>query len=189
MQRVEAFSDGVIAIIITIMVLELRAPAEASLAALRKLLPVLGAYALSFVLVAIMWSNHHILLRLSSRPRPRVVWANHILLFWMSLVPFATAFLGGHPRHPLAVASYGAVLTMCSCGFVWLRWEVSREHRHDPHKGPLHRGQHRKNLLAVLLYASSVPLASSSVAASYCIFLLIPAMYLVPQGDAGLERG
>jgi len=116
--RVEAFSDGVIAIIITIMVLELRAPAGAHLDELRPLLPAFAGYVLSFIYVGIYWSNHHHMLHLVRRVDGRVLWANLYLLFWLSTVPFVTAWMGEHPLATAPAALYGFVLLMCALAYI-----------------------------------------------------------------------
>ncbi len=119
--RLEAFSDGVIAIIVTIMVLELRAPSQPTLAALWKVAPVFISYGLSFLVVAIMWVNHHHLIHAVRGVTARLLWTNIYLLFWMSLVPFVTDYLGKNYREPLAVALYGLDLVLCSSAFYLLR--------------------------------------------------------------------
>lgn len=126
--RIEAFSDGVIAIILTVMVLELKVPASASTAALRAVAPSLMSYALSFVIVAIMWVNHHHLMHLAKHATAGLLWANNNLLFWMSLIPFVTAYMGQTHGAPLAVATYGAVLTLAAGGFTLLRYVVTLGH-------------------------------------------------------------
>jgi uncharacterized membrane protein len=179
--RLEAFSDGVIAIIITIMVLELRAPAEPTLPALVKVLPTFIVYALSFLLAAIMWINHHHLIHAVHRVTAGLMWSNMNLLFWMSLVPFVTEFLGKNYRAPLAVALYGLDLALCSTGFYFLRGELIRQSRHDPAMVEYHEGIQRKNGWSWALYVLSVPLAYVSVYASFAIFVIIPALYFLPE--------
>src|ERR1700745_1744968 len=115
--RLEAFSDGVIAIIVTIMVLQLTHPAEPTLTSLLKQAPIFLSYALSFLVVAIMWVNHHHLIHAVREVTARLLWSNLNLLFWMSLIPFVTDFLGKNPRVPLAVALYGLDLSLCACAF------------------------------------------------------------------------
>ncbi len=119
--RLEAFSDGVIAIIVTIMVLELRAPSRPTLAELLKVAPVFISYGLSFLVVAIMWVNHHHLIHAVHEVTARLLWSNLNLLFWMSLVPFVTDYLGKNYREPLAVALYALDLWLCSIAFCLLR--------------------------------------------------------------------
>src|SRR6202142_2733636 len=129
--RLEAFSDGVIAIIITIMVLELRAPAQPTLAALFKVSPIFISYTLSFLVAAIMWVNHHHLIHAVHSVTARLLWSNLYLLFWMSLIPFVTDYAGKNYREPMAVALYGLDLTLCSTGFFFLRSELIHQSRHD----------------------------------------------------------
>src|SRR5262245_49332733 len=119
--RLEAFSDGVIAIIITIMVLELKVPHDHSLAGLLAVWPVFSSYVLSFVVVAIYWVNHHHLIHLVKRVNAAVMWSNMNLLLWLSLMPFVTAFLGESHGTPLAVALYGALSALCGISYYVLR--------------------------------------------------------------------
>jgi uncharacterized membrane protein len=179
--RAEAFSDGVIAIIITIMVLELQVPREANFAALVKLSPVLLSYALSFVVVAIMWVNHHYLLHLAKRADARLLWANNILLFWMSLIPFVTRYIGLNPSSPFAVALYGAVLTLSAMAFTWLRHAVNQHHLDNIELSAYNRTMLRKSAFSTALYAVSVPLAYNSVYVAYGIFVVIPILYFLPE--------
>ena len=179
--RLEAFSDGVIAIIITIMVLELRAPAEPTGADLLKITPEFLTYALSFLVVAIIWVNHHPLIHAARVPTSRLLWSNLYLLFWMSFVPFVTEFLGRDYRAPLAVALYGLDLFLCTAGFYFLRVELIRQSRDDMALVKYHKGIQRKNAFAAVLYLISVPLAFATIYASFCIFLLLPAMYFLPE--------
>ena len=179
--RLEAFSDGVIAIIITIMVLELKAPHDTSLHELIKLSPVFLSYMLSFLAVAIMWVNHHHLLHTAMKVDGSLLWANNNLLFWMSLIPFVTAFLGENPKAPLAVAIYGVVLTAAATSFTLLRYVVSQHHLDDEDMSAHNRRIQRKNALSNLLYASSIPLAFLSIYLSFFIFVFIPVLYFMPE--------
>jgi uncharacterized membrane protein len=179
--RLEAFSDGVIAIIITIMVLELKAPHDTSLHELIKLSPVFLSYMLSFLVVAIMWVNHHHLLHTAMKVDGSLLWANNNLLFWMSLIPFVTAFLGENPKAPLAVAIYGVVLTAAATSFTLLRYVVSQHHLDDVDMSAHNRRIQRKNALSNLLYASSIPLAFLSIYLSFFIFVFIPVLYFMPE--------
>src|ERR1700719_4720417 len=146
--RLEAFSDGVIAIIITIMVLELRAPAQPTLAAVIKVAPVFVSYALSFLVAAIMWINHHHLIHAVHTVTARLLWSNLYLLFWMSLVPFVTDFMGKNYREPMAVALYGLDLCLCASGFYLLRTELIRQSHHDPPMVEYHERIQRKNVFS-----------------------------------------
>ena len=179
--RVEAFSDGVIAIIVTIMILELHTPNEPTLSALLKIAPSFLSYLLSFLLVAIMWVNHHHFMHATREVNARLLWLNMNLLFWMSLVPFVTEFLGNHYREPMAIALYGLDLTMCSSAFYFLRMELVRQYSHDPEMLEYHQGVQRKNGFSFLLYLSTVALAYLSIYAAYFVFMLIPALYFLPE--------
>jgi uncharacterized membrane protein len=185
--RLEAFSDGVIAIIITIMVLELRAPAQPTVAALLKVAPVFISYALSFLVAAIMWVNHHHLIHAVHSVTARLLWSNLYLLFWMSLIPFVTDYVGKNYHEPMAVAAYGLDLFMCATGFYFLRVELVRQSRNDMEMVEYHQRIQRKNAYSGVLYLSSVPLAYVSVYASFLIFALIPATYFLPEKKLGSE--
>jgi len=176
--RLEAFSDGVIAIIIAIMVLELHTPAEPTLTALLKVSPIFLSYALSFLVAAIMWANHHHLVHAVHSVTARLLWSN---LFWMSLIPFVTDYVGKNYRVPMAAALYGLDLFMCATGFYLLRVELIRQSGSDTAMREYHEGIQRKNALSGALYLLAVPLAYISVYASFFIFVLIPAMYFLPE--------
>ena len=179
--RLEAFSDGVIAVIVTIMVLEMHAPARPTLAALWKVAPVFISYGLSFLIIAIMWVNHHHMIHVVHKVTARLLWSNLNLLFWMSLVPFVTDFVGKNYREPMAVALYGLDLTMCSAAFYLLRTELVLQAADNPEMVEYHRKVQRKNVVSFLLYLSSVPLAYVSIYASFFVFMLIPALYFLPE--------
>ncbi len=179
--RLEFFSDGVMAIIITIMVLELRAPAEPRLGELLKIAPEFLTYAISFMVIAIIWVNHHPLIHAARHLTARLLWSNFYLLFWMSFVPFVTEFLGRDYREPLAVALYGLVLFLCTSGFYFLRMELIHQSRDDMALARYHKGIQRKNAFAAVLYLLSVPLAYLTIYASFCIFVLLPVMYFLPE--------
>jgi uncharacterized membrane protein len=186
--RLEAFSDGVIAIIVTIMVLELRAPSQPTWPALLKVAPVFISYGLSFLIVAIMWVNHHHMIHVVRQVTARLLWSNLNLLFWMSLVPFVTEFLGKTYRQPMAVALYGLDLTLCSSAFCLLRMELIRQEQ-DFEMKEYHRAIQRKNGISFLLYLSSVPLAYVSIYLSFFVFVLIPALYFLPERKLAVVAG
>ena len=179
--RPEAFSDGVIAIIITIMVLELKVPNGVSGMALLRLTPVFLSYLLSFLVVAIMWVNHRHLIHVAKRVEPGLLWTNNLLLFWMSLIPFVTAYLGQNHTAPVPVAAYGAVLTLAAFSFTLLRRVVNRHHIHNAELDAHNRRALRKSTISTLVYAASVPAAFVSVYWSFAIFALIPMMYFLPE--------
>jgi uncharacterized membrane protein len=179
--RLEAFSDGVIAIIVTIMVLELRAPSQPTWPALLKVAPAFLSYGLSFLVAAIMWVNHHHLIHSVREVTARLLWSNLNLLFWMSLIPFVTDFLGKNYRQPTAVVLYGLDLALCGSSFHLLRTELVRQDQANPNLLEYHATMQRKNAFSAALYFLSVPLAYVSVYASFFIFVLIPAMYFLPE--------
>jgi uncharacterized membrane protein len=192
--RIEAFSDGVIAIILTIMVLELKPEHTSDThfwgAFVVPLAPKLVSYAMSFLLVAIMWVNHHQLMDTApSATRPLLWWNNH-LLFWMSLIPFATAYVGDNPRYSFAVAVYGFVLFASASSFVLLRRSVARTGEPEEHMRELHNRVMRKSLIGAAVYGASIPLAFVSVYLSMIAFLAVPALFFMPDpvpGQAELE--
>src|SRR5271165_3107710 len=179
--RLEAFSDGVIAIIVTIMVLELRAPSQPTWPALLKVAPVFLSYGLSFLVAAIMWVNHHHLIHAVRQVTARLLWSNLNLLFWMSLIPFVTDFLGKNYREPMAAALYGLDLALCGSAFYLLRMELVRQEHANPNLADYHARIQRKNLFSCFLYLISAPLAYVSIYASFLIFALIPAAYFLPE--------
>lgn len=184
--RIEAFSDGVIAIIITIMVLEMRAPAQAErFEDLRPLLPVFLSYVLSFVYVAIYWNNHHHLLHAVERSSGGIMWANLHLLFWLSLTPFVTAWMGENNFAPAPTALYGAVLLAAAMAYWTLQRVIVAQHGPD---SALARalGRDFKGTVSPLLYLAAIPSAFVSSWIAGGIYVLVALMWLVP--DRRIER-
>jgi uncharacterized membrane protein len=179
--RIEAFSDGVIAVIITIMVLEFKLPPDASLESLLKLMPVFLSYVLSFVTVGIMWINHHHLLKIARRADAPLMWANNNLLFWMSLVPFVTAYMAANPGKALPVALYGLALTPMSLGFVLLRVAIAKQQGEVEELVAIHRKMQWKNIFSGLMYLAGACLAFAHVEVSYLLYILVPATYFLPE--------
>jgi uncharacterized membrane protein len=177
--RLAAFSDGVIAIIITIMVLELRAPKEPTVEALRPVVPVFLSYLLSFVLVAIYWNNHHHLIQAADRVTGRVLWANTHLLFWLSLVPFVTHWLGG-AFAPVPVAAYGVVMLLAGCAYYLLSRALVADHGPDSALAAA-VGRDAKGKASVLLYAAAVPLAFVEPRAACGLYVVVAVLWLVPD--------
>jgi uncharacterized membrane protein len=178
--RLEAFSDGVIAIIITIMVLELRPPEGDDFAALQPLLPVFLTYVLSFVYIGIYWNNHHHLLQAADRVNGTILWANLHLLFWLSLMPFMTGWMGENHFATLPTAAYGAVLLLAAVAYTILQTAILTEH--GPHSriaGAL--GHDGKAKLSLALYVASVPLAFVNQWISDAIFVTVALIWLVPD--------
>jgi TMEM175 potassium channel family protein len=179
--RLEAFSDGVIAIIVTIMVLQLTAPAQPTFTALLKQAPIFLSYGLSFLVVAIMWVNHHHLVHAVRHVTAPLLWSNLNLLFWMSLIPFVTDFLGRNPKASFPVSLYGVDLTLCGLAFWVMRLEIARQHEHDPEMSEYHSRMRLKNLVSAFLYLSAAALAHVSIYIAYFIYVLIPALYFLPE--------
>jgi uncharacterized membrane protein len=178
--RLEAFSDGVIAILITIMVLELRAPHGADVAALRPLLPTFLAYVLSFVNLGIYWSNHHHLLHATRRISGAVLWANLHLLFWLSLVPFTTAWMGENHKAAVPTAVYGGVLLMASIAYYVLVRTILRVEGPD---SPLAVavGDDVKGRISAALYVIAVPLAFVNQQIADAIYVGVAMIWLIPD--------
>ncbi|HEV7683311.1 MAG TPA: TMEM175 family protein [Pyrinomonadaceae bacterium] len=183
--RIEAFSDGVIAIIITIMVLELRVPHEANLAALRPLAPVLLSYLLSFIYIGIYWSNHHHLLHAATHVNGRILWANLHLLFWLSLVPFVTGWMGENHFERVPVAIYGVVLFAASVAYFILTQALIALHGRDS-KLATAVGRDFKGMLSTLIYSAAVPLSLTRGWLGFALYVVVAIMWLVP--DRRIER-
>jgi uncharacterized membrane protein len=183
--RLEAFSDGVLAILITIMVLELRAPHGAAWADLRPLLPTVLCYALSFLMVGIYWNNHHHLLQAAQKVNGHILWANMHLLFWLSLVPFVTSWMAENPFAARPVALYGAVLWMCGLAYYLL---VRALLAHHGAESTLARaiGRDVKGKLSVVVYTAAIALAFWSPRLSILLFVAVALIWLVP--DLRIEK-
>jgi len=181
----EAFSDGVVAIIITVMVLELKVPHEPTLEALRPVVPPLLTYALSFIYVGIYWNNHHHMLHAATRVSGGVLWANLHLLFWLSLIPFTTGWMGENHFQPVPTASYGLVLLLASIAyFILARALLAVE-------GPGSRlakalGSDRKGRFSTAIYVVAVPLALVRPWMAIVLYVLVGMIWLVP--DRRIER-
>lgn len=175
--RLEAFSDGVIAIIITIMVLELKPPHGTAWADLAQVLPGWLRYALSFVYVGIYWVNHHALFERVAKVDGAALWANLHLLFWMSLIPYVTAWAGENPMAPVPVALYGVVLLLCSVSFMLLSWRLDVERQ----SGRVHSWGSRKNRLSILLYTLAIVLSLWHAPLGAAIHVLLALLWLVPE--------
>jgi uncharacterized membrane protein len=178
--RLEAFSDGVLAIIITIMVLELRVPHGDDFSALQPLLPVFLSYLLSFVYIGIYWNNHHHLLHTIKSVSGTILWANLHLLFWLSLVPFATGWMGENDFAPAPIALYGVPLLMAAISY----WLLQRAILADQGQSSLLAaavGSDLKGNISPILYIFAIPLAFVSPWISGCIYVGVALMWLVPD--------
>jgi uncharacterized membrane protein len=178
--RLEAFSDGVIAILITIMVLELHVPHDVTWSALGPLVPIFLTYVLSFVFLGIYWNNHHHMMHAADRINGRVLWANLHLLFWLSLIPFVTGWMGQNHFTPIPSAAYGIVLMFAGIAYYILAHELIAE------QGPDSRlaralGRDRKGKVSVLLYAIGIGLSFINSWMAVAIYVGVALMWLVPD--------
>lgn len=183
--RLEAFSDGVLAIIITIMVLELAPPHEADWAALLPLLPIFLSYVLSFAFVGIYWNNHHHLLQATKQVDGRVLWANLHLLFWLSLIPFVTGWVGETGFAAWPVALYGAVLLFAAIAYFILAHALISLHGQDSVLATA-LGRDIKGKVSIVIYLVGVPLSFMNAWFSYALYVLVAVMWLIP--DRRIEK-
>ena len=183
--RMEAFSDGVLAIVITVMVLELPTPHGTTWGALHDALPVLLSYVLSFVYIGIYWSNHHHMLQATDRVTGLILWANLHLLFWLSLIPFTTAWMGENDFAPTPAAAYGLVLLAAAVAYYGLQRAIIRD------QGPASRlaravGRDRKGKLSPLLYLAAIGLSFVDRWFAVAVYVAAALLWLIP--DRRVER-
>jgi uncharacterized membrane protein len=178
--RLEAFSDGVLAIALTIMVLELRPPHDISWTSMLQVLPHFTGYALSFLYVAIYWNNHHHMLHVTRKVTGGVLWANNHLLFWLTLVPFVTAMVGEHPLDSVALALYGFVLLMAGFAYFVLARVIVRTTGTSPELATA-LGTGWKGYLSLISYVASIPLAFWLPVVSQALFVVVALMWLIPD--------
>ena len=178
--RLEAFSDGVIAIIITIMVLELKVPKGAGLADLKPLISVMISYILSFINIAIYWNNHHHMIGASKSVNGKVLWANIFLLFWLSLIPFVTAWMGENDFKTWPVAVYGMILFMCGMGYYFLSQALLGLHGKN---STIYKaiGNDKKGKISILLYAIGVGLSFVNPWIGFSIYGIVAAIWFLPD--------
>jgi uncharacterized membrane protein len=184
-ERLKAFSDGVIAIIITIMVLELKPPHEATVAALAPLLPVFVSYVLSFIYVGIYWNNHHHLMNIAKNVNGAILWANLHLLFWLSLFPFATAWMGENHFSTIPVALYGAVLLMAAVAYYLLTIALIKEHGKESHLA-VALGNDFKGKISVVIYGVAFCLTFINAWFGFALYVAIAIMWFIP--DRRIEK-
>jgi uncharacterized membrane protein len=187
--RLEAFSDGVIAILITVMVLELRVPRGTDWEALRPLVPALGTYVLSFAFLGIYWNNHHHMLQATDRIGGTILWANLHLLFWLSLIPWVTGWMGQNAFAPLPTAAYGGVLLLAALAYRILQQAIIA------HQGPVSKlreavGKDVKGRLSAGLYVIAVPLAFANQWIAIGLYVLVALIWFIPDRriEARLNR-
>jgi len=183
--RLEAFSDGVIAILITIMILELKIPEETDVHALRPLLPIFLTYVLSFVLLGIYWNNHHHMLHATERVNGAVLWANLHLLFWLSLTPFVTGWMGENNFVPLPTAVYGVVQFCAAIAYTILQTAIIRlEGPHSTLAAAVKKDV--KGKLSIVMWAAAIPLAFVQTWIALGLYIAVACIWLVP--DRRIER-
>jgi len=183
--RLEAFSDGVIAILITIMVLELKVPHEANLAALRPLIPIFLSYVLSFIYLGIYWNNHHHLLQAVRQINGNVLWANLHLLFWLSLIPFVTGWTGENHFAALPVAFYGIVLLCAGIAYYILSRVLITHHGKDSTLA-MAIGRDFKGKISLVIYALGIALSFVNSWLAFMLYVLVAIMWLIP--DRRIEK-
>jgi uncharacterized membrane protein len=183
--RLEAFSDGVLAIILTIMVLDLRAPSGIDLTSLKPLVPVFISYVLSFVFIGIYWNNHHHMLHAVSQVNGTILWANLQLLFWLSLIPFVTSWMGKHFFSPWPVALYGVVLLAASIAYYILSRELIRHHGKNSALATA-VGKDTKGIVSAVIYFTAIPLSFVFPWLSYGLYVLVAIIWIVP--DRRIEK-
>lgn len=178
--RLEAFSDGVLAIIITIMVLELKAPAEANLASLMAKAPVFLSYIFSFIYIGIYWNNHHHLFQITQKVNGKILWANLHLLFWLSLIPFTTAWIGEGYIDQLPVMAYGAVLLLCAIAYFILQSVIIGSHGEE---FPLRKvvGTDKKGKTSIVFYILGIGFAFLNTWIALAIYAVVAIMWLIPD--------
>jgi len=183
--RLEAFSDGVIAIIITIMVLELKIPHETDITALRPLIPIFLSYVLSFIYVGIYWNNHHHLFQAAQQVNGRTLWANLHLLFWLSLFPFGTAWMGENNFAIVPVAVYGVILLFAAIAYYILTLTLIAHHGQGSTLATA-IGRDSKGKISLLIYALAIPLAFVKPWLSCALYILVAIIWIIP--DRRIEK-
>lgn len=182
-RRIESFSDAVFAIVVTIMVLEIHIPDGLAFGndrvALMQFCGLLATYALSFVVIAIFWSNHHYLIFTLPKTDRATIWLNNNALFWVTLIPIVARFFGFHPTSPRAVAGYAFVVMMSTLSFSLLRRHAARISRNEFHRA-LHRRVFRRIWPAVAAYAAAMPLAFVDIRVAWACLLVLPVMFFLP---------
>jgi len=188
--RVEAFSDGVLAVIITIMVLDLKAPETDDLAGLAKLWPSFAIYVVSFAFVAIYWINHHAIMMAARQATPSLIWANNALLLCLSLVPFATAYVGATHISPLATMIYAALQFACGVAFTLTYSTIVAQRRDDTEFMAAARARKVQNRAAIAVYGVSILVAAVSPVSALALFVAVAVAYVVPGlfNEAPLPR-
>jgi uncharacterized membrane protein len=184
--RLEAFSDGVIAIIITIMVLELKVPHSTEWVAIKPMIPVFLSYVLSFVMLGIYWNNHHHLVHTIKGVNASILWANLHLLFWLSLVPFGTAWIGETGFENVPVAVYAVLTNMCSVAYYILLRAIIKKEKNNEHLQQILKKQSKKGLISNVLNGIAIPAAFIHPYLACSFFVIVALMWIVP--DRNIEH-
>jgi uncharacterized membrane protein len=184
--RLESFSDGVLAILITIMVLELKIPREASLQALAGLLPVFISYIISFVFIGIYWGNHHHLMHTVHHVGSKIIWSNMGLLFCLSLIPFSTGWMGENHFDKLPVAGYAVNLLLCAIAYYILQNVIMSDHSHSTRLIEALKKQRKKGIISLVGYLVAIPCAFYYPIVSAFLFVAIAIVWVIP--DKNIER-
>ncbi|MEP7259535.1 MAG: TMEM175 family protein [Flavitalea sp.] len=184
--RLEAFSDGVMAIIITIMVLEVKVPHGTSWQNLLELAPVLLSYVLSFIFVGIYWGNHHHLLHTVKRVTGGMIWANFNLLFWLSLIPFGTGWMGENHFERNTVIVYAALLILCGIAFTILQAVIIKTNPASEELAQAYKKMSRKGMISVFFYGLAIPAGFVNTAASIALFVIVSMIWIIP--DRSIEK-
>lgn len=182
-RRIESFSDAVFAIVVTIMILEIRIPDELAFGgdrlALMRFGAVIATYALSFVVIAIFWSNHHYLIFTLPKADRATIWLNNNALFWITLIPIVARFFGLNPTSPTAAAAYAFVIMTCTVSFSLLRRHAAKISHNEFHRS-LHRRVFRRTWPAVAVYAAAIPLAFLDIRLAWACLVVLPALFFLP---------
>ena len=192
-RRVESFSDAVFAIAVTIMVLEIRVPDSLAFAndavAFEEFATLLAIYVLSFVVVGILWANHHYLVFTLPKSDRATIWLNNHVLFWVTMVPVVARFFGQHPTSPRATAAYAFVVMMCTFALTLLRRHAARVTENEVHRA-LHHRVFRRAWVAMALYSAAIPIAFLNIRISWALLLILPAMFFLPviRVQAGMRE-
>ena len=178
--RIEAFSDGVLAIIITIMVLEIKAPEEDSFESLKHLIPVFLSYVLSFIYVGIYWNNHHHMFQVVKKVNGSILWYNTTLLFWLSLIPFATSWIGDHSFSKVPIACYGFILLMCAISYTMLQNRIIKL---EGKESVLHKAveKDKKGKISMACYTLAILLAFVSPIISGILYIFVALIWVIPD--------
>ena len=185
--RLEAFSDGVIAIIITIMVLEMKPPHSATIESLRPLMPVFSSYVLSFIYVGIYWNNHHHLLQSATEVSGPILWANMHLLFWLSLIPFVTAWMGENRFSTVPVALYGVVLLMAAIAYMILTVLLIRQHGAES-KLAQAIGSDVKGKISIAIYFAAILFSFLNQWLGFSLYIVVAIMWFIPDRRIELSQ-